>query len=197
MGTAFCQNRGDAEPHRHGQSLPCSSDQEHCGGRVHWAAWAPRWWPGTWLSGFRTAAAPALRLGLSGDASTCRWDLPHRGHGPDRSAPRERAAGDAGTCRLHRSERHRPATGRRAHHRPDAVRGAGHDRVDGNLLLRGFEMILLFANPFWNHAIAAAGKWAVLIDWFTVGAPGSEFPDSRVAAEALPVSTCARGHRPT
>ena len=35
-------------------------------------------------------------------------------------------------------------------------------------------MILIFANPFWNAAIAqaakAAGKYGMLIDWFTVGA---------------------------
>src|SRR5450631_1658984 len=37
-------------------------------------------------------------------------------------------------------------------------------------------MILIFANPFWNHIIAqAAGKLAMLIDWFTVGAQAINF----------------------
>ena len=36
-------------------------------------------------------------------------------------------------------------------------------------------MILIFANPFWNHVIAGRREVDMLIDWFTVGAQALNF----------------------
>ena len=59
-------------------------------------------------------------------------------------------------------------------------------------------MILVFANPFWNHIIAQSGRAieTMLIDWFTVGATAAQLPHpGSLVDEAVPLQTHPQRHR--
>jgi len=57
-----------------------------------------------------------------------------------------------GTCCGRCVKRVGPTARCRLDHHADSVCGTGHDRVNGDLCFV-ISMILIFANPFWNHVI--------------------------------------------
>src|ERR1700679_2267765 len=82
--------------------------------------------------------------------------------------------GSGARC-LHRFERRSTATRCRADHYPHVIRRARHDRVDGDLLLRGLDDPVVRQPVLEPRPHSGRREIGMLIDWFTVGAQAVNF----------------------
>src|ERR1700679_1617617 len=82
--------------------------------------------------------------------------------------------GSGARC-LHRFERRSTATRCRADHYPHVIRRARHDRVDGDLLLRGLDDPVVRQPVLEPRPHSGRREIGMLIDWFTVAAQAVNF----------------------